>query len=67
MPNLAVEIVRFVDDHQPGWVECEFIDAEGRRHTIIEKVPIVSPDKLDSTSEYPQSGFVQRGATSLGR
>ena len=27
--ELAVEIVRFVDDYQPGIVACEFFDAEG--------------------------------------
>ena len=29
--ELAVEIVRFVDDYQPGIVACEFFDAEGYR------------------------------------
>jgi hypothetical protein len=38
--QLAVWIVRFVDQHFPGWVECEFIDAEGRRHTVRDKVPV---------------------------
>jgi hypothetical protein len=59
MHTLAVEIVRFVDDHQPGWVECEFVDAEGRRHTIVDKVPILSLEPLEATSKYPQAGFVQ--------
>jgi hypothetical protein len=36
---LALQIVRFVDDYQPGVVECEFIDANGRPHTFIGKVP----------------------------
>ena len=54
--NLAVEIVRFVDDHQPGWVACEFADAEGNRHTLIDKVPIFISDPLDANSAYPQLG-----------
>jgi len=59
MYNLAVEIVRFVDGHQPGWVACEFVDAEGRRHTIVDKVPVFGLDSLDAGSKYPQSGVAR--------
>jgi hypothetical protein len=58
MYKLAVEIVRFVDEHQPGWVASEFMDAEGRRHTIVDKVPVLSIEQLDAASKYPQPGFV---------
>ncbi|HKV64614.1 MAG TPA: hypothetical protein VJO16_22105 [Candidatus Acidoferrum sp.] len=58
MYNLAVEIVRFVDDHQPGWVACEFVDAEGRQHALVDKVPIFGFDFLDGRSKYPQPGSV---------
>jgi hypothetical protein len=54
MPSLRVSITRFVDEHQPGFVECEFFDAEGARHLIIEKVPVVSNEHLWSDSEYPR-------------
>jgi len=54
--QLAVQIVRFVDDAQPGWVSCEFEDAEGRRHEFIDKVPIFSDVMLDETSTYPHAG-----------
>ena len=56
MPALRVEIARFVDDSQPGWVECEFVDADGRRHTLRYKVPIFSTEWLDAASAYPQPG-----------
>jgi hypothetical protein len=56
MVSIAVLIVRFVDDHQPGFVECVLFDAAGRRHEFIEKVPVVSTANLWSDSEYPQSG-----------
>lgn len=59
MHNLAVQIVRFVDRHQPGWVACEFVDADGKRHTIIDKVPIFTEEDLDETSAYPRSGSAQ--------
>jgi hypothetical protein len=58
MSALAVQIVRFVDAHQPGFVACEFVDAEGRRHALIDKVPIFTSEYLDSSSTYPQAGAV---------
>ncbi len=59
MPSLRVQIVRFVDDYQPGIVECQFEDAGGRVHTIIDKLPIFSAAALWSDSEYPQPGIVR--------
>jgi hypothetical protein len=63
--QLAVWIVRFVDQHFPGWVECEFIDAEGRRHTVRDKVPVFTSETLDSASLYPQEGTIS--CTALAR
>jgi len=59
MPSLTVEISRFVDEHFPGFVECTLIDAAGTRHTIVDKVPIVTLANLSSTSSYPQPGAVR--------
>jgi hypothetical protein len=56
---VGVEIVRFVDKHQPGFVECELVDAEGRKHKFMDKVPIFTAQDLDSSSAYPQSGSVR--------
>jgi hypothetical protein len=55
---ITVQIVRFVDDHQPGWVECELVDADGRRHIIIDKVPVLTNKDLRADSEYPTVGNV---------
>jgi hypothetical protein len=57
--NLVVQIVRFVDDHFPGWVASEFVDAEGHLHTFIEKVRIFSVEHMDATTSYPQPGVVR--------
>jgi hypothetical protein len=57
--ELAVQIVRFVDDTQPGVVAAEFVDAIGRCHTLIDKVPIFSEARLDAASAYPQPGAVR--------
>jgi hypothetical protein len=56
MPFLKIQIVRFVDESQPGWVAAEFIDANGTQHTIIDKVPIFTKSDLRSDSVYPQPG-----------
>lgn len=58
--ELAVEIVRFVEDYFPGIVACEFVDAEECRHTFIDKVPIFCGDtSLDASSKYPQQGAIR--------
>ena len=59
MPGLKVTIARFVDDHQPGFVECTFSDARGISHSIIEKVPVISAEDLWIDSEYPRAGEIE--------
>jgi hypothetical protein len=56
MPELTIQVVRFVDVTQPGWVECKFVDAAGHLHTLRDKVPIFTNEDLDATSQYPQPG-----------
>lgn len=51
-------ISRFVDEHQPGFVECELLDAGGELHLFVEKVPVVTQVDLWSSSSYPQPGAV---------
>jgi hypothetical protein len=58
MPALIIVIARFVDEHQPGFVECVFVDAFGESHFIVEKAPVVSTEDLWSTSTYPRAGEV---------
>lgn len=55
MPAFAVQIVRFVDDAFPGFVECEFTDANGR---IIEKAPVISAQTLRADIVFPQLGRI---------
>jgi len=57
MHALAVQIVRFVDDAQPGFVECEFLDADGKLHILFDKVPIFTAENLYANSAYPQPGI----------
>jgi hypothetical protein len=59
MPSLRVQIVRFVDAHQPGVIECQFRAADGQMHSIIDKLPIFTDAVLSSDSQYPQPGAVR--------
>jgi hypothetical protein len=59
LAELAVSIVRFVDEYQPGIGACELVDAEGRKHTFIDKVPILTDEQLDAHSEYPRPGTIR--------
>lgn len=58
MTAIRVRIIRWVDDHQPGIVECRFADRSGREWTIIEKLPVVSDAPLSEGSAYPQPGAI---------
>ena len=56
--GLSITIIRYVEGDFPGWVECELLDASGRRHLFIEKVPVVSRDSLLEESSYPCGGTI---------
>ena len=58
MPSVPVEILRYTDDHQLGFVECRLVDAAGRAWIFEEKVPLVTATYLDAESTYPQPGAV---------
>jgi hypothetical protein len=55
---VSVQIVRFVDDWQPGWVEARLLDASGREWVFVDKVPIFSAETLDAESDYPRPGSI---------
>jgi hypothetical protein len=58
MRFISANIIRFVDDHNPGLVECEFYDADGHRHFLTDKVPIFTDKMLDADSNYPIPGQI---------
>ena len=59
MMELAVQNVRFVEEYQPPIVAAEFLDADGRRHTFVEKVAIFTVDWPRADSKYPQPGVIR--------
>ena len=54
---VAVKIVRFVMEHQPGIVEAEFADADGFPHKVVDKCVMMTTEDLWSDSVYPQDGI----------
>lgn len=58
MLGVNVEISRYVDNSQPGWVECRLVDALGDEHLFVEKAPVVTTAHLDAASSYPQAGVI---------
>ncbi len=58
MKAIKITITSFISDHQPGFVECMFIDAWNKKHIVQDKVPIVTEKDLDASSEYPQEGVI---------
>jgi hypothetical protein len=56
MTQVPVRIVRFINDHQPGWVAAELHDAFGEVQTFEDKVPFFYDGYLDRNSSYPQPG-----------
>jgi hypothetical protein len=59
MPFVHVAITRYVDDAQPGWVECQLVDVHGQTHVIVEKVPVVTESDFRVDSVYPTRGGVR--------
>jgi len=54
--HIRVSVSRWESDDFPGWVECEFRDASGARHTFIRKnIEFSDYDKLRKDAEYPIS------------
>ena len=58
MKAIKVLITKFVDNSQPGWVECEFLDKKKKKHIFQDKVPIITTEYLDEESIYPKKGFL---------
>lgn len=72
MLAVRVTISKFVDEIQPGWVECLLVDVSGQAWKFRVKVPVVSTESLWSDSQYPKPGLIpcsvlRRNADRAGR
>jgi hypothetical protein len=57
--QLHAQIVRFVQEHWPSIVACEFVDAAGHSHTFIGKDVMFTETSVDAQSVYPQPGSIR--------
>jgi hypothetical protein len=55
---IRAQIIRWVSDDFPGFVECRFTDTLGREWSLIEKLPAVTDVDLRSGSQFPQPALV---------
>lgn len=51
--------MRWADDHFPGWIEVDLVDAEGRTHRIVEKVPVLAKAGITAASTFPFELWIQ--------
>ena len=58
MVGVSVEIVRYVNDSQPGWVEARLRDASSLEWFFVEKVPILTEAPLSAETHYPVPGMI---------
>ena len=59
MTHAKIQITRFVDDAQPGWVEAVLIDAWKQKWTFVQKIHSFTEADLDADSEYPVEGVLE--------
>lgn len=55
MTAVRAEATRWVDDHQPGWVEVVLTDAHDNRWVVVEKVPVLGDESLTRDTAYPRT------------
>ena len=58
MNSLAIEVVEWVSDSQPGFVRAVLRDAHGNEWWITEKVPVISRDDLSNDSDFPVAASI---------
>ncbi|MDQ0372059.1 hypothetical protein [Cellulomonas humilata] len=45
--------MRWASDDFPGWIQAVVLDAHGRRHQIVEKVPVLTSLVITADSSLP--------------
>ena len=64
---VRAQILRWVSDDFPGFVECMFADSSGREWSIIEKASAVSGANLRSNSQFPQTALIACNVVASGQ
>lgn len=56
---VRAKAVRWASDDFPGWVEVVVRDFTGTKHSIVEKVPVLSSAPITKDSSFPQEWWVR--------
>lgn len=56
---VRAQVLRWVSDDEPGWIEVALVDADGREHRIIEKVPVLTTRSITAASSFPAEFWVR--------
>jgi hypothetical protein len=62
---VRAEAIRWVDDSFPGWIEVKVIDAAGRDHRIVDKVPVLTPLDLRSDTSSPAELWIEAATSDV--
>lgn len=65
MKAIKIEIIEFISNDQPGFVECKFFDAWDKEHRVQEKISVVTEKDLNKSSVYPQDGIIACEVTEI--
>lgn len=58
MVYIRAEIIGWVSDDFPGFVECRFTDRFGKVWAVVEKLPVLTDADLRSNSPFPQPALI---------
>ena len=58
MFTVAIKIVRYISDANPGFVAGELVDTYGQVHTFEDKVPVIAVGYPNAESDYPCDGVL---------
>jgi hypothetical protein len=51
--NIRARGVRWESTEFPGWLEVSVNDSSGHRHTIVDKVPVLTTADVAPTEDFP--------------
>lgn len=68
MPEVAYQLVRYVDDWFPGWVEAHLTDHAGRTWTFVDKQTqfTLEPSSAKCSLATATSGSPPRNTSTAG-
>jgi hypothetical protein len=56
---VRAKALRLVSDEEPGWIEVSLVDADGKEHRIVEKVPVLTTRNITAASEFPAEFWLE--------